>query len=52
MAKRARKNINFRQTRSERSATNSYRGFKRVILNSFQNLKSLKMPKPASQRGE
>ncbi|MDP3988421.1 MAG: hypothetical protein Q8P80_04735 [Candidatus Levybacteria bacterium] len=31
----ARKNINFRETKSERSATNSYRGFGKYIKERF-----------------
>lgn len=32
---RVRKNINFRQTRSERSATNSYKSFGKYIKEKF-----------------
>lgn len=37
--KQARKNINFRQTHSERSATESYRNFSKVVKK-VQNFKS------------
>lgn len=43
MKQRARKNINFRQTHSERSATQSYRGFGKYLkqkFNKFINLNS------------
>lgn len=35
MKRKGRKNINFRQTKSERSATDSYRGFKNVIRKEY-----------------
>lgn len=37
MGKRSRKNINFRQTHSERSATNSYRNFGKFLKEKFYN---------------
>gem|GEM_PF-5389617 len=35
---KARRNINFRQTRSERSATNSYRTFGKYVKERFYKL--------------
>lgn len=43
MKNQARRNINFRETRSERSATNSYRAFGKYIKEKFNKFKQGKV---------
>ncbi len=42
MKNQSRKNINFRETKSERSATDSYRGFGRYRKSLTNKIKSIK----------